>query len=97
MKKLFISLSLVTILGTSYAQKAPEKPAKPFTLTLDEVEANRLYIILNQVKNIIPKSKTPMEDGISILNNTDTAINVINKQYSAWIASNKKDSTSGKK
>ncbi len=96
MKKLFISLSLVTILGTSYAQKAPEKPVKPFTLTLDEVEANRLYILLNQIKNIIPKSKVPFDDGVTILNNTDTAINVINKQYSAWIASQKKDSV-GKK
>ncbi len=97
MKKLFISLSLVTILGTAFGQaKTPDKPVKPFTLTLDEVEANRLYILLNQIKNIIPKSKVPFDDGVTILNNTDTAIGEINKQYQIWIALQKKDSV-GKK
>lgn len=93
MKKLLISFSLVTILGTAYSQKTPP----PFTYNAQELEANRIYVLMNQIKLLVPKSKVPSDEGELMKSNADSVIMDIQKQYNAWIAANKKDSASGKK
>lgn len=88
---------LVTILGTAYSQTAiPPKPVPPFSASFNEANSNRLFAVLQAVRSAIPKSKVPMDDGISILNNTDTLINLMQAQYVEW-AKAQRDTTKIKK
>lgn len=98
MKKLFMLVLSGTIATTAFGQyNIPAKTAaKPFELFFNETEANRVFFLISQLKNVVPKSKVPMDEGVSIISNADTVLANIQKQYNGWLASQKKDSA-GKK